>query len=353
MAETKAYISKIQLGAAGNEYYIKDEEARARIEQLTSATVFMGVTEDELEDGSSKATLSDLGKAEKGWIVVYNKAEFIFDGKNWIEFGDLSNLGNLAVKNVTDLKVNPSFTKDKVLGENTTFTASIPQVTIGASTTKNVLGANTNFTVSGGAVTTKGYKVTATGTALDTSKSSFVTSYPGATSKLVTATVKGVTNISEVSIPNVTNVGLLPELTTTVAGETLTIAFNAGAVPTLGSVIKASAVTASDTTVATGALSASGTGSEVLTGLGTPVTSDALTAASVKTQPTIAFAEDSAAPTISVVTGVGEFTVAADSTDRIAAVTQVGAATATAPTITVGTEDRVDAVTNVTATVSY
>lgn len=168
--------------------------------------------------------------------------------KTWEKLGDtsvdLSDLGELAFKDSVALTKGSG---DNVLGEATTFT-----------------NASSNVSFSGG------------------SSENFVQSYPGQTSKLATTTVPNVTDNTDVSIPNVTNVGTPDtwnfEMGTGTDYETLIISGVNGTTPTLGAALSASKVTLGTAkTVATGSLSASGGGDTVMTGLGTPVTGSAVT----------------------------------------------------------------------------
>lgn len=128
-------ISKVQLpgqnGQPGNTYYIKDAEAREKIEALGSPTHFAGVTTTELSDGNTTNPITIGGNsynASAGDIAVYGDAEFIWDGAKWVEFGDLSTLGDLAQHDLADIAIAPGLTKDNVLGEDTTFTAAASSV---------------------------------------------------------------------------------------------------------------------------------------------------------------------------------------------------------------------------------
>ena len=147
-----------------------------------------------------------------------------------------------------------------------------------------VLGEGTTFTASQPPVDISG------GTS-DT----FVKSYPGQSGKLETTTVPNVTGNSPVSIPNVTSVGSASTwnfaMGTGNEATTLIISGGNGAAPTLGTALEASKVTLGDAkTVATGGVSAGGGGSDVMTGLGTAVTGTAVTdvgTAALRSAPTI------------------------------------------------------------------
>jgi hypothetical protein len=124
------YISKVKL-ANGNEYLLKDTEARELISGLSSATHFLGVTTTALTDGAETSTISISGSnhtAVTGDIVIYGSSEFIYNGTSWALFGDLSSLGNLAYKNIADIELTVTPVTDVVLGEATTFTNGTSQV---------------------------------------------------------------------------------------------------------------------------------------------------------------------------------------------------------------------------------
>ena len=171
---------------------------------------------------------------------------------------------------------------DMVLGESTTFSVSKPSVNITGTTSDN-----------------------------------FIKSYPGTIGKLVTTTVPNVTGNSDVSIPNVTgnsNVSI-PNVTSVGSASTwgfsmgtgnesttLIISGGNGSAPTLGSALSASKVTLGTAlsaskvtlgtakTVATGEVTSNGSGSSVMTGLGSATTASAVTnvgTASLGSTPTI------------------------------------------------------------------
>ena len=253
-----ADISKITL-PSGNTYDIKDAVARQAIAGGVSFIVAW--------NGSSTPVVANI---PAGVVVTYNgtqytgtmSAEAAEAGAFYLvnssteaqdiysEYVAIGNTGSKSWEKLGDAKANFNVTLnkgtgDQVLGEGTSFTAAPSSVTFAGGST-------------------------------DT----FVKSYPGATSKLVTTTV-----------PNVTSVGTAPTwnfaMGTGSDSETLIISGANGSAPTLGTA----------KTVATGALASNGGGSSVMTGLGTASTGPAIT--------------------------------------------NVGTATAAAQTITVGTEDKV------------
>ena len=109
-----ADISKITL-PSGSVYNIKDAQARSDIEDIRGAiaggVTFMGETTTALTDGATTASITINSKtvtAAKGYLVVYQNKEFVFDGTKWIEMGDLSVLGSLAYKNSASGNFTPS-----------------------------------------------------------------------------------------------------------------------------------------------------------------------------------------------------------------------------------------------------
>lgn len=128
----KPVISKIKF-PSGQTYYIKDAEARDAIDALGSPTHFAGQTSTDVRSNptTNPVTVDEAQyNAHAGDIVVYGNGEFIWDGSKWIEFGDLSNLGQLAYK---DNVVLSKGSGDNVLGEDTTFTAADSTVSFGAN----------------------------------------------------------------------------------------------------------------------------------------------------------------------------------------------------------------------------
>ncbi len=374
-----AEISKITL-PSGNTYDIKDATARELIAG--------GISFNVVWDGTTAPTVANI---PAGVVVTYNGTDYTGtmaassaeagtfylvqsgtspnaydeyvaagpDGNRfWEKLGskeiDLSNLGALAYKDTVTLSKGSG---DNVLGEATTFTAASSSVSFSGGSTDKCLGSSATFTTTVTPATTN-IKATASGAAVGADGTdTFVKSYPGTTSKLVTTTVPNVTDNTDVSIPNVTgNTSVTANkstwtftMGTGTASETLIIGGGNGSDvtatnTTLGTNLSASKVTLGTAkTVATGSLSSSGGGSSVMTGLGTATTASALTGVKVTTQPTIALATGATAGTgvISVATGITSASTTTNDKDEVTAVTSVGTGTAAAQTITVGTNDKV------------
>lgn len=320
-------ISKVKL-PSGNVYDIKDAYARELIAG--------GITFSVAWDGNSEPVVANI---PQGVIVEYNGAaytgtklassgnpgtfylvksghgvnsydEYVPANGSWEKLGtqevDLSGLGELAYKNVIN-----SYT-DRVLGEDTTFSATVTPTT-----------TNIKATASGTAVGANGTANAITGFGAHSTQT-FVKSVTAETSnKLVTTTVPNVTSAGSASTWNFA-------MGTGSDSETLIITGANGSAPTLGTA----------KTVATGAVASNGAGSAVVTGvtigesaaaitaLGTPTTSACLTGVKVTSQPTIALATGATAGTgvVSVATGISSATVTKGTNDIVDAVIDVEAA---------------------------
>ena len=263
-----------------------DSELATIRESVTQVMKYRGVTTTELTDGSTTATITINGQsvtftaADAGSVVISDtgadQKEFVWSGTIWNEFGSTGALKALAFKD------SASGTYDKT----TSITLTVPTV---SATTQKLSATATN-----GAATITSTAAAVTGYSSPTT-SNFVTSYPGATSKLEKTTV-----------PNVTSAGTASTWTFTVTSETLSISGTNGSAPTLGTAIG----------VATGSISSNGTGDSVMTGLGTastssaitalgdPTTANCATAISLSTQPTVTLNLDDSTGDVTVATGV-------------------------------------------------
>ena len=336
--------------------------------------------------GTLAASASTIGKfylvkssTQVGINDVYDEYATVEQSQSnyfWEKIGDtsidISSLGELAYKDSVTLYIG---TGANVLGENTTFTAGSSNVTFGTHTTKSAIGSNATFTVTQPTVTvtptTTNIKATASGTAVgangtanaitgfgthttDTAlgtgatfatsvtptmgtisaaatgtavgangTDTFVKSYPGATSKLATTQVTGVTSAGSAS----TWAFNMGSDNTATGGsdesEVLIISGGNSVVPTLDS----------QKTVATGSLSATGGGGTVMTGLGTATTASALTGVKVTAQPSITLALDNevfSGGEISIVKGITSATTTVNSSDTVTAITALGTPTTAA-----------------------
>ena len=104
-----ALISKI-ITLNGTEYDICDAAARAT---LAGAIKIKGKTTTELTDDSTTNPITINGEsytAVANDAVFYAKKEFVFDGQKWNEFGDMTGLGALALKNTASATYTPEGT---------------------------------------------------------------------------------------------------------------------------------------------------------------------------------------------------------------------------------------------------
>ena len=374
---------------------------------LGSALRFIGVTTTAIVDGSTATSVvlknGTAVVASVGDVVInsLNNQEYLWTGTNWELLGDEDSYEKVGTaQGLIDLiKFNP--VTDKVLGADTTFTTEASSVTFGAHSKKDVIGPEATFTFTNPTISVipakTNIKATASGAAVTLNTSSaitaignpttanFVTSYPGTTSKMVTTTIQGVsgtTSVSKISsnasitATKINSFGTAAKLEVTYTEETesLVMTWTPNAVATGTNVTATNTIysnstvaTAAEksTTVATGSLASTGTGSAVMTGLGTAKTAAAITAMGAVTtksfatsinsvtQPTIALATGATAGTgvISLVSGISSASasggaVAFDSKDLVPVIIGLGAATAEAQKITVGTNDRISALTS-------
>lgn len=207
-------LSKVNVN--NQDYYLKDEEAREKIEALSSATHFIGKTTTEMTDGHTGPVIvdgktitpqaGDIVYAENGGLSG-KEVEFIFNGTKWQELGSTGNLKALAFKDNASATYTPAGTVSQP-----TFTGTQGNVSVNGTATGNITSA---------VAADKG-NYTPTGT-IDS---------PAITVTPITASGKLVTDAGTAASYT------LPTLTTDVANETLTISFNQGTftpntVPTL------------------------------------------------------------------------------------------------------------------------
>ena len=272
-----ADISKITL-PSGTTYDLKDAQARADIASIESAiaggVTFMGETTTPLTDGATTSTIVINGNnvtAIKGYLVVYESAEFVYDGTKWIEMGDLSAFKALAYKDSASGSYTPAGSVSQP-----TFTGSSSNVTITAADNasgnyqpKGTVSQPTftgSSTASSGKFTPEGsVTVTTNGT---TNKTATVSSTTGTATytpagSVAAPTISVATAGSTTTVNSITAVGTLPELTTTVTNENLTIGFSQGTLPTKGA---NTTVKTGDASYTASAPAFTGTGVRLVTG---------------------------------------------------------------------------------------
>lgn len=233
---------------SGTTYNLVDQGARDLIAQIEAGSAWIGVTTTPLTDGATTNPVVINGEsvtAKTGNMTAYGSKEFIFNGTAWQELGDMSMLGELAYKDSASGSFTPAGSVSKPTFTGTrldlnvnleggvtfrnwsqTFTGTegnisadfTPAGTVSKPTFTGTEGnVSASFTPAGNVTISKG-----TGTANYTPQGTVST--PTITVTPNTATVN-----------SITAVGSLPELTMTVANETLTFGWDAGSLPTKGS----------------------------------------------------------------------------------------------------------------------
>jgi hypothetical protein len=183
---------------------------------LSTALRFIGITTTTIVDGSTQTSITlkngSTVTASIGDVVInsLNNQEYVWLGSNWELLGDESayDIKGTAENLIDNISLSKEI--DTVLGSGTTVTANSSTVSFESHTTKEVLGAGATLAVTDPTVEiTQNYtniKASATGTSVSlntgaalvgiqegtTKTSRFVTSYPGAFSKMVTTTILGV-----------------------------------------------------------------------------------------------------------------------------------------------------------------
>lgn len=205
-----------QITANGTSYYLKDAEARTKLDALSSATHFIGKTTTELTDGATTSPVVIGGQnvtPVAGDIVYVERSlgepevEFIFNGTKWQELGSTSALGDLAFKDDASATYTPAGTVSQP-----SFTGTQGSVSVSGTATGGITSAvaeNGNYTPAG---TINSPSITVTPTAAE---GKYLVTSAGTAASYT-----------------------LPTLTTSVSGETLTISFDQGTftpntVPTL------------------------------------------------------------------------------------------------------------------------
>lgn len=125
-----ADLSKLTFN--GTTYDIKDAVARAT---MAGAIVILGSTSTELVDGATTNPITIGGEsvtAVANNAVFYGNKEFVFDGTNWHEFGDMTGLGDLAQHDLDDIEFTTT------IGTTTAETTVEAPTATTTATTSNV-----------------------------------------------------------------------------------------------------------------------------------------------------------------------------------------------------------------------
>ena len=127
-----ADLSKLTFN--GTTYDIKDAVARAT---MAGAIVILGSTSTELVDGATTNPITIGGEsvtAVANNAVFYGNKEFVFDGTNWHEFGDMTGLGDLAQHDLDDIELT------------TTIGTTTAETTVEAPTAETTVATTSNET---------------------------------------------------------------------------------------------------------------------------------------------------------------------------------------------------------------
>lgn len=125
-----ADLSKLTFN--GTTYDLKDSVARAT---MAGAIVILGSTSTELTDGATTNPITIGGEsvtAVANNAVFYGNKEFVFDGTNWHEFGDMTGLGDLAQHDLDNIEF------ETTIGTTTAETTVDAPTATTTATTSNV-----------------------------------------------------------------------------------------------------------------------------------------------------------------------------------------------------------------------
>ncbi len=196
-------ISQITL-PSGTTYDIADSVARS---QVAGAITLRGETTTALTDGATTNPITIGGNsytAIANDAVFYNHKEFVFDGTAWHEFGDMTGLGDLAMKDSASGSYTPAgnITGGSFTGSASTFTGNYTPS--GSIAVNAASGSGTSYTPEG---------------------------------SVAAPTISVKTAGATQSVTPFGSAGTLPTLTMTVQDGNLSIGFNQGTLPTAGTAV--------------------------------------------------------------------------------------------------------------------
>lgn len=233
----------------GNIYDVEDRQARTDIKSLQSSKHYIGTSTTAIEDGGTVGEITvtyngqnDTVTPVAGQYVIYGAGEYLAadDGK-WHKFGDHSGLGALATKDSVTGSVTPEGTisAQTFTGDKLSMSADITPA--GSVAAPAFTGTKATISVSG---TPKGTVAVTAGAVPQGEKATYT---PDGTVAITPTTA---------SVGEITGVGTLPTLKTSVDNGVLSINFSQGTLPTTD-----------NKTVMTGASAAfTGTGAKISAG---------------------------------------------------------------------------------------
>lgn len=214
-------ISQIKL-PSGTTYDIKDTTARNAIAALTGgdAVTFGGVSTTALTDGGTEKPTVGGSQVNptKGQLYFVDTQEFLWDGSKWIQLGDLTGTGALALKNKVKYDKATSASSSQPSWTGTGVRLVTGNIAVPATYTSTFTGAamtsTGSFTPEGG-VTLSNSNVTATVSAAPSGTTTYT---PGGTVGTPTISVK--TAGSTTTIKNPTSKTVVTGLATAAPGAT-------------------------------------------------------------------------------------------------------------------------------------
>lgn len=221
-----AEISKITL-PSGTTYDLKDATARAAI---VGGTSFLGITTTELTDGSEVTTIVVGGQdvtAVNGGMAIYQSKEFVYSSSDskWHEFGDTTDLGDLAYKDSASGNYKPEGTVSKPTFTGNAMTSTGSFTPDGTVSKPTFTGTKGTVNVSG---TPAGTISVGTGSANYTPAGSVaaptVTVTPASSTGYVASSATGGGAVTAGTAASAT----MPTLSTTVNNENLVLSWTAG-----------------------------------------------------------------------------------------------------------------------------
>lgn len=280
MPNNENYIAQITL-PNNTTYQLKDAFAREQIAKIIGTSVggimkWVGTTTTQISDGSTARPITVGGNTytqSVGDVVQYNGEEFAWGETSpnvgqWFRFGPSGTFGELAFAHTASTTYTPAGTVSQpsftgipgTVSVSGTATGSVAvEVTpVGTISQPTFTGTQDQpISVTGKA---KGNVTISTGTGTANYTPEGTVSQPtftgeeedvevqgsGTISVTITKENSGDTNytprgdvtpsitLNTTTVNSITGAGTLPQLTTSVVGEVLTIDFNAGSLPTIG-----------------------------------------------------------------------------------------------------------------------
>lgn len=234
----------------GNSYNLKDAQARKDIAALqgytASGVVYEGTTTTALADGLTtptftvtNGTTSEEKTAVKGTMVSYNNVMYAWNGDQWDQLGSAGAIKALAYKDSASADYTPEGSVSTPIFTGSSMTSSGTATPKGTISQPTFTGSQGDVSVSGtpsGTVSAPAFTGTKATISVSGTPKGTVAVSTSAVGKDQKATYTPAGSVavtpSTGTVKQITGVGTLPSLTTSVANETLTLGWNAGTLPT-------------------------------------------------------------------------------------------------------------------------